>query len=314
MQPLPLVEGLTRSWVRVYTVAMPAEVQTSRRREIASDLWEHGEAARAAARGPTATAGEVLGRLLRGIPSDVLWRLRNRSIEVNLHFGIERSSGVLMLMVVLMLLGALIGTTYPPGTDEPDFTNDFLEYTQNPGVDTRALIFRFAIGPVTVAAAVLLFLTFRARTPRVAAAGAVALVGSGMLFVGSGVALVRLHTLAEVWGDGGAQGDAVWLSARDTVPYIGGLMFFAVLAFVVSFLAFGGAMARTAVVPRWLSRFSLGAAAAVMLGTGGIAFEIRLFWVVFMLGLLAMVGAFVITGGWLAYKGAGNSPPSGGIT
>ena len=64
---------LPERWVRVYTVGLPRETRAERRDEIASDVYEqcatngHGSARRVRA--------AVVGRTLRGMPGDVLWRV-----------------------------------------------------------------------------------------------------------------------------------------------------------------------------------------------------------------------------------------------
>jgi hypothetical protein len=67
----PAAVRLCRSWARIYTRGLPAEIGERRVLEIESDLWEHlhdpadGRLHR-----------EILGRTLRGIHADVWWRYR----------------------------------------------------------------------------------------------------------------------------------------------------------------------------------------------------------------------------------------------
>jgi hypothetical protein len=51
-------------------------VADARRRELRSDLWEHQEEASAGGRGRLRFSLEVAGRVARGVPSDLWWRLR----------------------------------------------------------------------------------------------------------------------------------------------------------------------------------------------------------------------------------------------
>ncbi|MFL5760246.1 MAG: hypothetical protein ACJ789_10935 [Thermomicrobiales bacterium] len=71
-----LAERLARGWVCLYTLGLRPEVRAARRAEIASDLWEHRHDA--AATGAPGLAAAVLGRVLAGMPSDVLWRVEAR--------------------------------------------------------------------------------------------------------------------------------------------------------------------------------------------------------------------------------------------
>jgi hypothetical protein len=60
------------AWTRLYTSRLPRGVRDDRRREIASDLWESHEDADG--RAGVRLALHVLGRMLAGMPDDVLWR------------------------------------------------------------------------------------------------------------------------------------------------------------------------------------------------------------------------------------------------
>ncbi len=59
-------EGFTRGWVRTYTRGLPDEVWVARRAEIESDVHEH--------RSTGARGAAIVGRTLRGVPADVVWR------------------------------------------------------------------------------------------------------------------------------------------------------------------------------------------------------------------------------------------------
>ena len=70
--------ALARAWVRTYTRGVPAPVRDARRAEIESDLWEQRHEEQSRHRRAFATALNVLGRVLRGVPSDLSWRLQHR--------------------------------------------------------------------------------------------------------------------------------------------------------------------------------------------------------------------------------------------
>ena len=67
--------SLTRAWVATYTLGLASTVRESRRREIASDLWEHQHDAAREGSGPLGTALHIISRTLRGLPADVFWRI-----------------------------------------------------------------------------------------------------------------------------------------------------------------------------------------------------------------------------------------------
>jgi hypothetical protein len=66
--------ALVRLWTRVFTIGMPATVREWRRAEIQSDLWEQAHD------GP-ASGWQLVGRLLRGIPADVIWRVEEETLR-----------------------------------------------------------------------------------------------------------------------------------------------------------------------------------------------------------------------------------------
>jgi hypothetical protein len=72
-----LVLALARAWVSLYTRGLPAELRDRRREEIASDLWEQRHDERS--RRPSLAGVDVLGRVVRGVPADLSWRLEQRA-------------------------------------------------------------------------------------------------------------------------------------------------------------------------------------------------------------------------------------------
>ncbi len=100
--------SLATWWVRRYTeTAVPAE-RTDRRAEVAADLHDHYAAAAAAANGrsPSRVDRQVAGRVLRGAPADLTWRLAREA-------GPDRVAWHLSHPVTL--LGALVLPMVGPG-------------------------------------------------------------------------------------------------------------------------------------------------------------------------------------------------------
>ncbi len=164
-------------------------------------------------------------------------------------------------------------------------------------------------GATMIAASVLLYSTFRHHGARLAVAGAGALFAAGVLFVASAVAGVRLHTLAEVWRNGGVAGDPAWVAANATVEYVETFGFLAALAMAVSFVTVGALIARGTPLPRWVGVLGLVGASAVLLAMPGMAADIEASWMLMMLGVLVVFISFVVTGGWLLVRGT--RPPVG---
>lgn len=64
---------LARAWVGCYTGWVEAEASERRREEIESDLWEQRADARAGNASPSAVEFSIAGRVIAGIPADLLW-------------------------------------------------------------------------------------------------------------------------------------------------------------------------------------------------------------------------------------------------
>lgn len=65
-------------WVRFYTRGLDDGSRTSRRDEIASDLWEHAHHDAVYSVRQARTTAAILARLAAGIPSDLSWRRQQR--------------------------------------------------------------------------------------------------------------------------------------------------------------------------------------------------------------------------------------------
>lgn len=73
------VRWIAARWVALYTLGLPSDERAARRREIDSDVWEQGHELEESGRNRIAIAWDILGRLIRGVPGDILWRLSWRS-------------------------------------------------------------------------------------------------------------------------------------------------------------------------------------------------------------------------------------------
>jgi hypothetical protein len=68
---LRLALALVRAWTRVYTTGLPQALRERRVTEIESDVWEHCHHSIDSA----ADSLAIVGRLVRGIPDDLGWRV-----------------------------------------------------------------------------------------------------------------------------------------------------------------------------------------------------------------------------------------------
>ncbi len=115
------------AWTRLYTWRLPPDVRDDRRREIASDLWESREDADGGL-----LALHVLGRMLAGMPDDVLWRWEHaRQRSRRSHAAITVIASVVVLLVAALWIVDLAqvdlpeppamvkAITYPPPPPPP---------------------------------------------------------------------------------------------------------------------------------------------------------------------------------------------------
>ena len=72
---------LVRGWVWLYTLGLPLETRSARRKEIDSDMWEHTHAFGLHGPSTSSDAWSTLLRCLRGVLADVLWRLAEARIH-----------------------------------------------------------------------------------------------------------------------------------------------------------------------------------------------------------------------------------------
>jgi hypothetical protein len=66
---------VVRRWVALYTAGLPAAIRQDRRDEVEDDLWSQMNDAAEAGRGSGSVSGEIVMRLLFGVPADVTWRV-----------------------------------------------------------------------------------------------------------------------------------------------------------------------------------------------------------------------------------------------
>jgi hypothetical protein len=70
-----LLARAVERWVACYTWGLPAEVRDARRAELRSHLFEHLRQAAGEGHSRLRRSLQVLGRVVRGMPDDLAWRL-----------------------------------------------------------------------------------------------------------------------------------------------------------------------------------------------------------------------------------------------
>jgi hypothetical protein len=104
--------GLVLRWVAFYTRGLPSDARQDRRDEITDDLWCQRNDAAESGRGDRSVGGEILARLLLGVPADVGWRLEQRgSGDKRAHAGTPASGS--RGVAVLAILGGIGWLIWP---------------------------------------------------------------------------------------------------------------------------------------------------------------------------------------------------------
>ena len=293
--------GTARAWTRLYTAGAHEAPRDSRRDLIASDLWEHEADATADGQGTTSLARDITSRLLRGAPGDIAWRLRTGGIDMQSTFVIERTTGVAILMLLLLMIG---GAMLGPGLsgDEPYFTYDFAAFTRGLTSFTWRLILHAAFAIAVLPASLLLYLTFRPHVGRLALVGAGALVASSIAMFAAVIYGVQLTAHATIWRAQGVLRDGVWFAARDAAAALEALSILALALFALSFIVFGALIAQRSILPRPIGLAALGGVVLAVVAAVAVG------WWGLMAGIMLIMLSIAVIGGWLIARGT--RPPA----
>lgn len=104
------VVSLVRGWVELYTRGLPPAVRAARRDEVEDDLWCQHDEADGIGRSPRSLAGEILLRLLLGMPSDLTWRTSQTGAIGQARPERSPSTAARVIGVLAIIGGATWGT------------------------------------------------------------------------------------------------------------------------------------------------------------------------------------------------------------
>lgn len=96
-EPQPRAARIVQRWAHIYTSGLPGTVRDDRTAELRSDLWEQLHDPQ------QSTSRKVIGRLAKGIPADLLWRL-----ETRYHLGGLMTGTALLATRIGSALAALV--------------------------------------------------------------------------------------------------------------------------------------------------------------------------------------------------------------
>lgn len=299
--PPGVVPGLTRLWVRLYCTGMTEQTRAVRLLEIESDLWEHFADRSAEGDSPASISVEALGRMLRGVPSDIAWRIQAEGFHVNIQFPIERLAGLLLLFLIIPFIAGTAISGYDTSRSSwPDEFQRFSEMSSR-GRDATGIL-HGAIGILTIAGVGILFATVRDRSPRLITVACALLAAAGTIMI---VNSALYRTMSELADEFRLTGNTASVAnARTFALTIESLAMLNVTATTTGILSLAVALSRLGMVPRWTVVLPVIGTAAPILWVGpGSILPDSTWWYV-MVAFVAVALWLLIAGVWLLFGGS----------
>lgn len=297
---------IARAWTRLYTVGLPEVVRERRAQELESDLWEH-EADRFGEQTAPALVGvEVLGRMIRGMPADLLWRFQLEGPQMELKIPFERIVGLMLVALVVVIPIAVGIDGYDTSRDS--WPNELSRLADLSTTATRAnMLFQVFSGVSLIGAAAGFYLTLEPRAKNLATLAAFGLAAAGILTLAASAMYGMVSTLADDYL-AGRGGDDILVTSRALAIGMQSFAASAGLLLIVSVFVLAFAANRHALVPsplRWL------ALASALLLAGAIVTAVVSdsdnSWYLFMSGAMLLLLWLLVAGASLLLGFKGNS-------
>ncbi len=300
--------AIVRGWTRLYTAGTPAGAKERRRIQIESDLWEEAAEASAAGLPQGLLFVNIVGRMIRGMPADILWRTRYGGPNVNLSISLPRATGLLLL---ILAVAAVAGTSIQGyDTSRDSWPSEFQRLGEQ-GETTNHLTtaFFFVIGFAMIGVATLLGVLLIPKSRILASLAAAFLGAAGVAITISAALYGAISSEAAEFAAGKAPATAI-AEARILVIVLDGMMIAAAAALAPACYALAAVLLRTNLAPRWsaafplLSGLSFTALAVVEVGR----FSGYAAWGLFMGTLLPLSGWLIVVGFKLLLSDALSGP------
>ncbi len=302
---------LARTWTRLYTVGLLEPVRERRAQELESDLWEHESDRFGEQTAPALVGVEVLGRMVRGIPADLLWRFQMEGPQMEIKIPFERIVG-LMLVALVVLIPIAVGID-GYDTSRDGWPDELLRMADLSSTATRGnMLFQVFSGVGLIGAAAGFYLALVPRAKNLATFAAFGLAAAGVLTLAASAMYGMVSTLADDYA-AGRGGDDIIVTSRAFALGMQSFAGSAGLLLVVSVFILAYAANRHALVPSPLRWVAIGS--AVLFGAAFSAeffFQSDTAWLFFMSGALLLLVWLLAAGGslLLGYKGAPNAKPA----
>lgn len=297
---------IVRTWLNLYTAGTAKEARDRRRGQVESDLWEE-QAHAAASTTEKGVSLAVLGRMARGMPADIFWRLKLGGPPMEFNIRFEKLIGLSLLALAIFIPIVVSIGGYDPARD--GWAGELTRLGEGRKWETSmAIVFQVlsGVGLVVAGAAIAAALRDRATV-----SGAIigALLGASGLLV---LATSALYTaVAELARDYVATGDTSTLTAsRMLMLAVDALTGFAVICAGLAIGGLGVTLARQRIIRAWQGWFAT--VSVVSLVTAGVtgAFDGPA-WGFLIAGVMTLLLWLLIVGLTMTFRKARTGPGGG---
>lgn len=302
-----VVPALVRAWTRLYCVGVSEQARTIRHIEIDSDLWEHYTDRIARGANPASVGLDAFSRMLRGVPSDIAWRVQAEGFHMNINFPVERIAGVLLLFLVVPFIAGTAISGYDTSRDSwPGEFQRFADMSSRSREMTGTA--HGIIGVLLIAGVGILFTTVRDRSPKLVTVACALLAAAGTIML---VNAALYRTMSELANEYSRTSSGTLVSnARAIALTIEGLAVMNAAATTAGILSLAVALTRLGMVPRWTIVLPvIGAAAPVMLLGLEWVLPSSAWWYIMVVVFLAVALWLIIAGFWLLFGGSRGATP-----
>ncbi|MEO8540827.1 MAG: hypothetical protein ABI577_13890 [bacterium] len=299
-----VASSIARAWLRVYSFGLPSALRERRATELESDLFEHESDAFASGASPGIVGIEIIGRLVRGMPADLMWRFQLEGPQMELNIPFERVTGLLLLALVLLIPVAV-------GIDGYDTTQVgwASELSRLGGVSATQTRVNVAIqifsGLALVCAAAGFYAALAPRAKNLSVFAAFAMAAAGVVTFATSAMYFATSTLADDYV-AGRGGDDILVTSRALALAMQNLGGAAGVLLTLSVCSLAVAAHKHGLVPgglKWVLAFSF---TCVLVG---LAWQIsgRDAWFFLMGGLLTLL-LWLLAAGSCLLAGVGGHP------
>jgi hypothetical protein len=300
-----LVQKIVLCWATLYTAGLAASSRARRFVEVRSDLWEHKTDRIADGVSPALVGIEILGRAVRGVPADLLWRFQLEGPKMNINIPIQRLAGACLIFLVVAAMLSLNVAGYD--SDRQGFEGELRRLADIKGWQVGMYTgLQVLSGLGMLGGAVILGLALRRYSATVALLAAVAMACAGLLTLVTSAIYATAADLADEWSAASpGHSDQVLTVARAFVLVLKSLVPVTAFSLALGVYGFATITARHRLVPHWLAFVAGGSAVALAIAMfSGMLTDSGVTWGALMIGMGLLLLWLIVAGGWLLLGGS----------